>query len=160
MGAEGLAGYRSCAKPSGLDCHLAGINATRGCSRRGLSGYSEGRNPPALVQADKAARISAMRRAVQTLLLVFAFLFAQGGLIAHSATHLAPVSHAGDKGLPSDSTCASCVGFAQMAGSAPLPEQSPLPHCVARQEVPHAQTPVPATRTAYRLRARAPPAFS
>jgi hypothetical protein len=81
-------------------------------------------------------------------------------MAAHAVSHLAPVSHAGDKGLPHDPACELCVGYAQLSGSAPLPAQPLLQDCPARHEAPQELVSVFVTRTSFQSRARAPPAFS
>jgi len=102
-----------------------------------------------------------MRRTLHSFLLIFAFLFAQGGLTAHAVSHLAPVTHAGgDDGLPHEQACELCVGFAHLSGSAPLPESLPQPVILARHERPlHSVAPA-LTRYEFHSRARAPPVFS
>lgn len=99
-----------------------------------------------------------MRRALHAFLLVFAFLFAQAGWAAHTASHVAVASH-GD-GLPADAPCDLCVGYAQLASGAPLPDAPSLPACVARYEVPAAYTALTVSPSGFHSRARAPPAFS
>lgn len=101
-----------------------------------------------------------MRRILHILVLLVAFLFAQGGALAHAASHLAPVSHAGDEGAPADSACDLCVGYAQFGGGA-LPSVLPvLPDCYARHEIPAVFTTVFITRHIFHTRSRAPPIFS
>jgi len=101
-----------------------------------------------------------MRRTLHTLLLIFAFLFAQAGMVAHAASHLVPVSHAGDQGVPTHVACELCVGYAQLGGSAPPAVLPVLPVCVARHEVPAVFATVFVTRSSFHSRARAPPVFS
>ncbi len=101
-----------------------------------------------------------MQRAIRALLLVFAFLFAQGDMVAHAISHVAPVSHAGDEGAPQDSACELCVGYANLSGSAPLPENVLLPVCLTRHEPTQRLVSVLVTRHAFHSRARAPPVFS
>lgn len=101
-----------------------------------------------------------MRRILHIFVLLVTFLFAQGGVVAHAASHLAPVSHAGDEGAPADAACELCVGYAQLGGGAP-PSVSPLlPDCAARHETPAVAATVFITRSAFHSRARAPPIFS
>jgi hypothetical protein len=101
-----------------------------------------------------------MNRALHAFLLVFAFLFAQAGWAAHTASHVVAQNHSGDQGLPSDAPCELCVGYAQLAGGAPMPDAPSLPVCNARHEAPDSVTTLFVSRTVYRSRARAPPAFS
>jgi hypothetical protein len=101
-----------------------------------------------------------MSRALSAFLLVFAFLFAQAGWAAHTASHVVAASHNGDQGLPADTPCELCVGYAQVAGGAPLPDAPSLPVCNARYETPDSIAALPVSRAIYRSRARAPPAFS
>lgn len=100
-----------------------------------------------------------MQRALYAFLLVFTFLLVQAGLLAHAVSHVAPISHAGDEGLPADAPCELCVGYAQLSGSAPLPENLLLPVCLARHEAPQQLVSVLVTRHAFHSRARAPPVF-
>jgi len=101
-----------------------------------------------------------MQRVIHTFLLVLAFLLAQGGMVVHAISHVAPASHAGDDGAPQDSACELCVGYAQLSGSAPLPENLLLPVCLARHGAPQQLVSVLVTRHAFHSRARAPPVFS
>jgi len=101
-----------------------------------------------------------MSRALHAFLLVFTFLFAQAGWAAHSASHVMVENHGGDRGLPADAPCELCVGYAQIASGAPLPEAQGLPVCNARHETPDSVTALPVARTSPRPRARAPPTFS
>lgn len=101
-----------------------------------------------------------MRRILHIFVLLFAFLFAQGGLAAHAASHLAPVSHAGDEDVSADSACELCVGYAQFGGGALPSVLPPLPDCGARDEVPVFAATVFTIRRAFHSRARAPPVFS
>jgi hypothetical protein len=101
-----------------------------------------------------------VNRILHAFLLVFALLFAQSGAVVHAAVHVAAASHGSDQGLPSDTACELCVGYAQLAGSAPLPVQPGLPECAARHAIPEAAAAVFFTRTVFHSRARAPPFFS
>jgi hypothetical protein len=101
-----------------------------------------------------------MRRIMHAVLFVLAFLFAQGGMVAHAISHVAPTSHAGDKGVAQDAACDLCVGYAHLSGSAPLPANALLPVSLARQDVPSQHAPVLVTLHAFHSHARAPPAFS
>jgi hypothetical protein len=101
-----------------------------------------------------------MRRALHAFLLAFVFLLAQAGLSAHAASHVAVLHHADDQGLPSDAPCDLCVGYAQLAGGAPLPDAPGLPACLARYEQPEHCTALSVSRFAPHSRARAPPALS
>ena len=99
-----------------------------------------------------------MNRSVHAFLLVFALLFAQAGAAAHTAGHA--VGHGGDKGLPADAACELCVGYGQLSGAAPLPEQPRLPLSTARQPLPDTAATVVFTQTVFHAPARAPPLFS
>lgn len=101
-----------------------------------------------------------MRRALHAFLLAFVFLFAQAGLSAHAASHVAIQQQADDQGLPSDTPCDLCVGYAQLAGGAPLPDAPGLPACHAQHEKPESFSKLLVSRFAPRSRARAPPALS
>jgi hypothetical protein len=92
-----------------------------------------------------------VKRGLHAFLLILGLLFVQLGAVAHAASHVS------DKGLPSDTACELCVGYAQMAGSAPLPAQPVLPVCEARYQTPEAVVQFFYTRTIFHSRARAPP---
>ena len=100
-----------------------------------------------------------MRRALHAFLLIFAFLFAQAGLAAHAASHVA-AGNPGEQGLPADAACELCVGYAQLAGGAPLPDAPALPVCAARQPAPDVFAALPVSSPGFSSRARAPPVFS
>lgn len=68
-----------------------------------------------------------MRPRLHAFLLILALLFAQGGMLAHAASHLAAAGQADDTGLVADAGCELCVGYAQLAGGAPLPGAPSLP---------------------------------
>ncbi len=101
-----------------------------------------------------------MNRALHAFLLVFAFLFAQAGWAAHGASHVVAEKHSGDKSLPADAPCELCMGYAQFAGAAPMPDTPALPACLARHEAPDSLTALIVSRATPHQRARAPPAFS
>ncbi len=101
-----------------------------------------------------------MSRALHALLLVFALLFAQAGWAAHSASHVVAEKHDSDRGLPADSPCELCVGYAQLAGGAPLPDAPSLPVCSARHETPASFMALQVSPGHYHSLARAPPFFS
>lgn len=107
----------------------------------------------------KADRMGSMQRAAYAFFLVFAFLFVQGGAVAHAVSHVAPVSHAGGEGMPSDTACELCVGYAQLSSGALLSVPPAVPVCAASHEVPVAFTTVSFSRFAFHSSARAPPAF-
>lgn len=92
-----------------------------------------------------------MKRTLHAFLLILALLFAQLGVVAHAA------SHVGDKGLASDGACELCVGYAQLAGSAPLSAPPGLPLCEAHYQKPETALQAFFTRTILHARARAPP---
>lgn len=101
-----------------------------------------------------------MIRILHAFLLVFVFLFAQAGLAAHAAGHVTTDIHNNDKSMPADGACELCVGYAQLAGSAPLPDQ-PIVHVnVARLRVQSACATISRTQTIFHARPRAPPTFS
>lgn len=100
-----------------------------------------------------------MNRLLHAFLLIFAFLFAQAGLAAHAASHVA-VENRGEQGLPADSGCKLCVGYAQLAGSAPLPGAPALPVCIASHQAPDSFTALFVSSASFHSRARAPPVFS
>jgi hypothetical protein len=95
-----------------------------------------------------------MKRSLHAFLLVVALLLAQLGAVAHAA------GHSRDAGLPSDSACELCVGYAQIAGAAPLPAQMALPLCTTSQKKPETAAAVFFTQSVFHSRARAPPVFS
>lgn len=101
-----------------------------------------------------------MRRTLHTLFLIFAFLFAQAGMVAHAASHLAPVSHAGHEGVPAHVACELCVGYAQLGGSAPPSVLPVLPVCVANDETPSFYQQLFVSSAVLHSRIRAPPIFS
>ncbi|KAB2308591.1 hypothetical protein F8A87_12965 [Betaproteobacteria bacterium SCN2] len=101
-----------------------------------------------------------MRRALHAFLLVFAFLFSQAGLSAHAVSHLAAERHGSEQGVPPHAACDLCVGYAQLAGTAPMPVPPALPDCAARHEVPETHAAVQASRAVIHAHARAPPVFS
>lgn len=100
-----------------------------------------------------------MRRALHAFLLIFAFLFAQAGLAAHAASHVA-VENPGEQGLPADVACEFCVGYAQLAGGAPLPSTPALPVCTATHPAPDSFMALLVSSASFHSRARAPPVFS
>jgi hypothetical protein len=100
-----------------------------------------------------------VNRTVHAFLLVFAFLFAQAGAAMHMAGHIAAATHSGDKGLPSDTACQLCVGYAQISGAAPLPAQAAVPACLASYQLPQAAPTLLFNQTFFYTRARAPPAL-
>jgi hypothetical protein len=101
-----------------------------------------------------------VNRILHAFLLVFALLFAQSGAVVHAAVHIAAASHGSDQGLPSDSACELCVGYAQLAGGAPLPALPGLPGCEAHEQRHEAVIQVFLARPIVHSRARAPPFFS
>jgi hypothetical protein len=101
-----------------------------------------------------------VNRQLHALLLIFAFLFAQGGLVAHAATHTAPITHDSGKGVPPDVQCELCVGYAQLAGAAPMPATPLTLDRTARGSIPESAIAVFPTRTIFHTRSRAPPVFS
>ena len=102
-----------------------------------------------------------MIRILHAFLLVFAFLLSQAGMSAHAINHVASISHLGDdKGQPSDSACELCVGYAQLAGSAPFPYQPPMAVGMASLQVPVEPPSCFPVRLFYHSRSRAPPVFS
>lgn len=101
-----------------------------------------------------------MRRALHALFLVLALLFTQAGLAVHAAGHLAAGHPGGEHSLPADRGCDLCVAYAQLAGSAPLPETPKLPLLAARHALPPARTAPAAAFLVFPARARAPPVFS
>lgn len=63
------------------------------------------------------------RRVFVHLWLAFLLLFAQGGAIAHSVTHLAdraPSQSQHDKQLPHSPVCDKCVVYAEVGGAIPV----------------------------------------
>jgi len=63
------------------------------------------------------------RRVFIHLWLAFLLLFAQGGAIAHSVTHLAdlaPAHSQHDKQLPHSPVCDKCVVYAEVGGAIPV----------------------------------------
>lgn len=100
-----------------------------------------------------------MRRALRAFLLIFAFLFAQAGLAAHAASHVAAENRS-EQGLPADTGCELCVGYAQFAGGAPSPDAPALPVCVARHQAPDSFTAFFVSSSSFHSRTRAPPVFS
>lgn len=100
-----------------------------------------------------------MRRTLHAFLLVFAFLFAQAGVAAHAASHMAE-SPAHDHGLPSEAGCDLCVGYAQLGAGVPLSQPPSLPLCSAKHERPVASTALPVAQAVFYALARAPPVFS
>lgn len=65
--------------------------------------------------------MSMFRRVFIQLLLPFLLLFAQGGAIAHSVTHLAlPAPSQHDKQLPHSPVCDKCVVYAEVGGAIPI----------------------------------------
>lgn len=100
-----------------------------------------------------------MHRALHAFLLIFAFLFAQAGLAAHAASHVA-AGNLDEQGLPAEAACELCVGYAQVAGAAPLPDAPALPVCAARQAAPDRFAALPVSSASFHTRARAPPVFS
>ncbi len=100
-----------------------------------------------------------MNRALHAFLLVFAFLFAQAGWAAHSATHVVAQSHADDQSLPSDAPCELCVGYAQLGAGAPLPVQPVLPVCEAHYQKPESTVRAFFARVILHSRTRAPPVY-
>lgn len=101
-----------------------------------------------------------MKRVLHALLLIFAFLFAQAGGAAHAAGHFTAAGHDSDQSLPADAGCELCVGYAQLAGGAPLPDTLGLPVCSARFEAPESFTALLLATVRTFSRARAPPVFS
>lgn len=97
-----------------------------------------------------------MSRALHAILLVFAFLFAQAGWAAHTATHVV-VHQTDDQGLPSDAPCELCVGYAQLGAGAPLPVQPVLPVCEAHYQKPESIDRPFFARVILHSRTRAPP---
>ena len=66
--------------------------------------------------------MSMFRRIFIHLWLTFLLLFAQGGAIAHSVTHLAdraPAHSQHDKQLPHSPVCDKCVVYAEVGGAIP-----------------------------------------
>lgn len=104
--------------------------------------------------------ISPMRRTLHALFLVFALVFAQGGMLAHAVSHWEPVSLVGDEGAPSDGACESCVGNAQLGGGAPTSVMRFLPIYLAKHETPSTYSLLFVSHTVVHSRARAPPVFS
>ncbi len=100
-----------------------------------------------------------MRRTLHTLLLVFAFLFAQAGMATHAASHMAH-SPAHDHGLPSEAGCDLCVGYAQLGAGVPLSQPPSLPVCSAQYQRPVASRALPVAQAFFYALARAPPVFS
>lgn len=81
-------------------------------------------------------------------------------MLAHAASHWAPVSHAGDDGVPADAVCELCVGYAQLGGGAPPSVMQALPVCQAKHEAPSAYSLLFVSTAVIHSRARAPPVFS
>lgn len=101
-----------------------------------------------------------MRRVLHIWLLVFAFLFIQEAVAVHSASHVAAATHAGDKGLPSDTACQVCIGHASLSGAAPLPVAPTLFTSDAVQSQPGFVLVPFVSRAVVTARARAPPVLS
>lgn len=101
-----------------------------------------------------------MTRFLHAFLLVAAFLFAQVGMSVHAASHGQVKSHGSDQGLAIDDACELCVGYAQLAGSAPLPAQPFVPVFVARLQVHAHRVAFFPNQTLVHTRSRAPPVFS
>lgn len=101
-----------------------------------------------------------MRRILHIFLLIFALLFAQLGMVAHAASHVAPVSHAGHEGVPSDAACELCVGYAQLGGNVPPSVVLVLPACIAGHVLPAVVVSGFVSCRGFHSRARAPPVFS
>lgn len=101
-----------------------------------------------------------MRRALHAFLLIFAFLFAQGGMSVHAISHVAAAGQSDDDGLPHEPACDLCAGYAQFSGAAPLPDALPMPGNLAGQELPRQPAAIIAGRLAFHSLARAPPVFS
>jgi hypothetical protein len=101
-----------------------------------------------------------VNRFLHAVLLMLALLFAQGGMLAHAAGHVAVEGHGSDQGLSSDPACGLCVGYAQIAGGGALPDAPGLPVCMAGHAAPDACTALFVSIHAYHSRARAPPFFS
>jgi len=99
-------------------------------------------------------------RILHASLLVFVFLFAQAGLSAHAAGHVSLNTHKSDKGMPADVACEFCVGYAQLVGNVPMPDQPIVPINVARLRVQSACSTISRTQAFFYSRPRAPPAFS
>lgn len=104
--------------------------------------------------------ISPMRCTLHAFILIFALVFAQGGMLAHAVSHWEPISHAGDEGAPSDGACELCVGYAQLGGGAPPSVMQVLPVYLASHETPSTYSLLFVSRTVVHSRARAPPVFS
>lgn len=102
-----------------------------------------------------------MRRILNAFLLIFAFLFAQGGMSVHAVSHVAAAGQTNDDGgLPHEPACDLCASYAQLSGAAPLPDALPMPGNLAGQELPRQSVPVFSGRLAFHSLARAPPLFS
>lgn len=101
-----------------------------------------------------------MRRALHVFLLVFTFLFAQTGMGAHAASHVAQSTHDGGKGLPSETVCELCAAYAQLDAGALLSQVPSLPVCVAGDERPVSFAAFSVCRAVFHSLARAPPVFS
>lgn len=100
-----------------------------------------------------------MKRILHAFLLVFALLFVQASAVAHAASHVAAENRS-EQGLPADAGCELCVGYAQLAGGAPLPDASALPVCIARHQAPDFCAALFVSPASFHSRARAPPVFT
>ena len=100
-----------------------------------------------------------MRRALHTFLLVFAFLFAQAGMVAHAASHVDAVQH-DDGGLGAEAVCDLCAGYAQLSGAAPLPKGPSLVASDGGCGVVSVDAAGVPGRVFFFALARAPPVFS